>query len=75
MTCSSCSVVDFGSQLLKAIDFYTKAYQPQSQYHNLHHIVFSEIAIVNFCLWNIPASLACWRNLQAEATRPKARYS
>jgi hypothetical protein len=56
------------SQPLKAIDFYTKAYQSQSQYRNLHHISFWEIAIANFCLWNIPASLVCWRDLQAEAT-------
>jgi hypothetical protein len=56
------------SQPLKAIDFYTKAHKSQSQYRNLHHISFWEIAIANFCLWDIPASLVCWRDLQAEAT-------
>ena len=52
----------------KAIDFYIKAHKTQSQYRNLHHISFWEIAIANFCLWDIPASLVYWRDLQAEAT-------
>jgi hypothetical protein len=56
------------SQPRKAIEFYTKAHVSQSQYRNLHHISFWEIAIANFCLWDIPASLVCWRDLQAEAT-------
>lgn len=56
------------SQPRKAIEFYTKAHVSQSQYRNLHHISFWEIAIANFCLWDIPASLICWRDLQAEAT-------
>lgn len=63
------------SQPLKAIEFYTKAHESQSQYRNLHHISFWEIAIANFCLWDIPASLVCWRDLQAEATWSKACYS
>ncbi|KAF7982688.1 hypothetical protein HWV62_27180 [Athelia sp. TMB] len=63
------------SQPRKAIDFYTKAHETQSQYRNLHHISFWEIAIANFCLWDIPASLVCWRDLQAEATWSKACYS
>jgi Protein of unknown function (DUF3808) len=56
------------SQPQKAIDFYTKAHKSQSQYRNLHHISFWEIAIAKFCLWDIPGSLVCWRDLQAEAT-------
>lgn len=56
------------SQPKKAIEFYTKAHESQSQYRNLHHISFWEIAIANFALWDIPASLVCWRDLQAEAT-------
>jgi len=56
------------SQPRKAIEFYTSAHASQSQYRNLHHISFWEIAIANFCLWDIPASLVCWRDLQAEAT-------
>ncbi|KIM74729.1 hypothetical protein PILCRDRAFT_827932 [Piloderma croceum F 1598] len=63
------------SQPQKAIDFYTKAHKSQSQYRNLHHISFWEIAIANFCLWDIPGSLVCWRDLQAEATWSKSCYS
>jgi len=63
------------SQPRKAIEFYTSAHASQSQYRNLHHISFWEIAIANFCLWDIPASLVCWRDLQAEATWSKACYS
>jgi len=56
------------SQPLKAIEFYTKAHQSQSHCWNLHHISFCEIAIANFCLWDIPASLVCWWDLQVEAS-------
>jgi len=56
------------SQPRRAIEFYTKAMESQSQYRNLHHISFWEIAIANLALWDLPASLARWRDLQAEAT-------
>jgi hypothetical protein len=56
------------SQPRLAIEFYTKATSVQTQYRNLHHISFWEIAIANLALWDIPASLTCWRDLQAEAT-------
>lgn len=63
------------SQPLKAIDFYTRAHESQSQYRNLHHISFWEIAIANFCLWDIPASLVCWRDLQAEASVSRSLHN
>jgi len=63
------------SQPEKAIHFYTRAHESQTQYRNLHHISFWEIAIANFCLWDITASLVCWRDLQAEATWSKSCYS
>lgn len=56
------------SQPRRAIEFYTKAMDSQSQYRNLHHISFWEIAIANLALWDLPASLTCWRDLQVEAT-------
>jgi len=42
--------------------------ESQSQYRNLHHISFWEIAISNLALWDLEASLKCWRALEAEAT-------
>jgi hypothetical protein len=63
------------SQPHRAIEFYSQAMTVQSQYRNLHHISFWEIAIANLSLWDIPASLVCWRDLQAEATWSKAIYS
>ncbi|KAH7920441.1 hypothetical protein BV22DRAFT_804226 [Leucogyrophana mollusca] len=63
------------SQPRSAIEYYTKATESQSQYRNLYHISWWEIAIANFALWDIPASLECWRNLEAEATWSKACYT
>ena len=56
------------SQPQRAIEFYTQAMESQQQYRNLHHISFWEIAIANLALWDLPASLKCWRELEAEAT-------
>ena len=56
------------SQPRLAIEYYRKATSVQSQYRNLHHISFWEIAIASLSLWDIPGSLQCWRDLQAEAT-------
>ncbi|CAA7263917.1 unnamed protein product [Cyclocybe aegerita] len=63
------------SQPRQAIEYYTKAMESQSQYRNLHHISFWEIAISNLALWDLEASLACWRDLEAEATWSKSIYS
>ena len=56
------------SQPSLAIEYYKKAMQAQNQYRNLHHISFWEMAIANISLWEISASLECWRTLEAEAT-------
>jgi hypothetical protein len=56
------------SQPRRAIEYYTKATEIQSQYRNLHHISFWEIAIANFALYDTHASLESWRQLEAEAT-------
>lgn len=56
------------SQPAAALGFYRKAMEAQNQYRNLHHISFWEMAIANLALWEISASLECWRTLAAEAT-------
>ncbi|EGO03118.1 hypothetical protein SERLA73DRAFT_176637 [Serpula lacrymans var. lacrymans S7.3] len=63
------------SQPSRAIEYYTKATQSQSQYRNLYHISWWEIAVSNFSLWDVRASLTCWRDLEAEATWSKACYT
>ncbi|TFK32751.1 hypothetical protein BDQ12DRAFT_692043, partial [Crucibulum laeve] len=63
------------SQPKRAIHYYTKAMETQSQYRNLHHISYWEIAIANLALWDLHASLKCWKELEAEATWSKAIYS
>ena len=40
----------------------------QSQYRNLHHLSFWEMAISNLGLWEIEEALKCWRNLHKEST-------
>jgi hypothetical protein len=59
------------SQPKLAVHYYTKAMESQTQYRNLHHISFWEIAIANLALWDIPASLDSWTHLKAEATVSK----
>lgn len=56
------------SQPAEALVYYQRAMDVQNQYRNLHHISFWEMAVANFALWDIPASLDCWRQLRAEAT-------
>lgn len=56
------------SQPTEAIRYYKQAMESQTQYRNLHHISFWEIAIAHLALWDVEASLACWRNLEREAT-------
>ncbi|EIW75037.1 hypothetical protein CONPUDRAFT_147567 [Coniophora puteana RWD-64-598 SS2] len=63
------------SQPARAIAYYTKALETQSQYRNLYHISWWEIAIANLALWNVSDSLECWTNLQKEATWSKACYT
>lgn len=56
------------SQPHKAIEYYTKAMQVQKQYRNLDHVSYWEIAIANLALWDLHASLACWKTLESEAS-------
>ncbi|KAK7451747.1 hypothetical protein VKT23_012426 [Stygiomarasmius scandens] len=63
------------SQPRRAISFYTRAMEVQSQYRNLHHISFWEIAIATLALWDLKDSLESWKVLQEEATWSKAIYS
>lgn len=56
------------SQPKRAIECYQKAMSVQSQYRNLHHLSFWEMAIANLGLWEIEESLKCWRNLHKEST-------
>jgi tetratricopeptide (TPR) repeat protein len=63
------------SQPRRAIECYQKAMNVQSQYRNLHHLSFWEMAISNLGLWEIEESLKCWRNLHKESTWSKAVYA
>ncbi len=63
------------SQPQEAIKYYARAIEVQSQYRTLHHISFWEMAIANLALWDIKASLACWTELEREATWSKAIYA
>ncbi|KAJ3739023.1 hypothetical protein DFH05DRAFT_1407968 [Lentinula detonsa] len=63
------------SQPLRAISYYTRAMQVQTQYRNLHHISYWEIAIARMALWHIRGSLEAWEVLQVEATWSKSIYS
>ena len=56
------------SQPARAIASYQKAMSVQSQYRNLHHISFWEMAVSYLTLWEIEESLKCWRSLHKEAT-------
>ncbi|EMD32712.1 hypothetical protein CERSUDRAFT_161188 [Gelatoporia subvermispora B] len=63
------------SQPARAIDWYQKALTAQDQYRNLHQISYWEMAVANLSLWDVPASLECWRKLATEATWSKATYT
>jgi len=63
------------SQPRLAIESYTRAMEAQSQYANLYHISWWEIAGATLALWDIPTSLEYWRKLRAEASWSKACYT
>lgn len=63
------------SQPQLAIDSYTRALEAQTQYANLYHISYWEIAGATLALWDIQQSLPYWRKLQQEATWSKACYA
>jgi Protein of unknown function (DUF3808) len=56
------------SQPARAIAFYQKAMSVQTQYRNLHHISFWEMASSHLALWQVEDSLKCWRSLHKEST-------
>jgi hypothetical protein len=56
------------SQPARAIACYQKAMNVQSQYRNLHHLSFWEMAVSHLALWELEESLKCWRNLHKEST-------
>lgn len=56
------------SQPRKAVQCYKQAKAAQEQYRNLHLISDWEMATANLALWDIDASLECWRILKAEGT-------
>ncbi|KAH9034085.1 hypothetical protein EDB85DRAFT_1948820 [Lactarius pseudohatsudake] len=63
------------SQPARAIASYQKAMSVQSQYRNLHHISFWEMAESNLALWELEESLKCWRSLHEGSTWSKAVYA
>lgn len=63
------------SQPRLAIDSYTRALEAQTQYSNLYHISYWEIACATLALWDIQQSTRYWRMLQKEATWSKACYT
>ncbi|TRM59257.1 hypothetical protein BD626DRAFT_409302 [Schizophyllum amplum] len=63
------------SQPKKAIAHYTKAREVQTQYKNLHHVSYWEIALADLALWDAKASLDCWKILEEQATWSKCIYS
>ncbi|KAH9054765.1 hypothetical protein EDB87DRAFT_1767585, partial [Lactarius vividus] len=63
------------SQPARAIASYQKAMSVQSQYRNLHHVSFWEMAMSNLALWEIEESLKCWRSLHKESAWSKAVYA
>ena len=56
------------SQPEQAINYYRQAILAQSQYRNLHHISYWEMAIAHLALWDVKSSLACWTELEKEGT-------
>ncbi|OBZ74848.1 Tetratricopeptide repeat protein 39B [Grifola frondosa] len=63
------------SQPALAIECYQRAMQVQNQYRNMYNISHWEMAVANLALWDISASLECWRNLASDATWSKATYT
>ncbi|KAG7451588.1 uncharacterized protein BT62DRAFT_984650 [Guyanagaster necrorhizus] len=63
------------SQPKEAIGYYTRAMEVQTQYRNLHHLSYWEMAVANLALWDMAASLECWKVLEKESTWSKAVYT
>lgn len=56
------------SQPRRALEYYARATQAQTQYRNMHHISWWESAIANLALWNVDTSKGWWNRLRGEAT-------
>ncbi|KAG1895793.1 uncharacterized protein F5891DRAFT_1056964 [Suillus fuscotomentosus] len=63
------------SQPSKALTYYARAAQAQSQYRNLHHISWWESAVACLGLWRVADSRLWWGKLGGEATWSKATYT
>ncbi|KAK2459721.1 hypothetical protein APHAL10511_008255 [Amanita phalloides] len=63
------------SQPRRAIAYYTRAMESQSQYRNLHHVSIWEIGLAQLALWEPQESLACWKVLEKESTWSKSIYT
>ncbi|KAJ7613414.1 hypothetical protein FB45DRAFT_938308 [Roridomyces roridus] len=63
------------SQPARAIEFHTRAMAAQTQYRNLHHVSYWEMAIANLALVDVRSSAECWKVLEQEATWSKSIYS
>ncbi|KAG1754133.1 hypothetical protein EDD22DRAFT_1001005 [Suillus occidentalis] len=63
------------SQPSKALTYYARAAQAQTQYRNLHHISWWESAVACLGLWRVAESTSWWGKLGGEATRSKAKYT
>lgn len=60
---------------VEAVESYREALTSQTQYRNLHQLIRWELAVAHLALWELPASLECWRRLRVEATWSKACYA
>ncbi|KAG2128052.1 uncharacterized protein EDB93DRAFT_1243607 [Suillus bovinus] len=63
------------SQPSKALTYYVRAAQAQTQYRNLHHISWWESAVACLGLWRVAESRSWWGKLGGEATWSKATYT
>lgn len=63
------------SQPSKALIYYARAAQAQTQYKNLHHISWWESAVACLGLWRVADSRSWWGKLGGEATWSKATYT
>lgn len=63
------------SQPSKALVYYARAAQAQTQYKNLHHISWWESAVACLGLWRVSDSRSWWGKLGGEATWSKATYT
>ncbi|KAG8215539.1 hypothetical protein J3R82DRAFT_9198 [Butyriboletus roseoflavus] len=63
------------SQPQRALEYYARAAQAQTQYRNMHHVSWWESAIANLALWNVDGSKDWWGRLRREATWSKATYA